>query len=721
MKKIKTKRLLSMLAGMTMFVSLIPATVMAVPTSVRYVDGNGNDAYTTSDYKVVNETGNVWGTPSDKTWYVVNNNDEKKVIFQDRIEIQGNVNLILNDTTELWAMEGFHVAPGNSLTIYGRSIDLREAEDGVNKETLRASTNPNGVGYAAIGGNAGEKNGTITIASGRISVTSYDTGAAGIGTGNYASRSAYQADALTAGDITIRKAFVAVKGGYNAAAIGGGDYADAGFISVKGGTVRANGNGNHQNPKAEDSLIGAAGIGGGRGGCLTTFGMNGGNVIAASCGLGSGVGDGYGAARQLYSQTSIRIHAGTLLALSNWGTSALMGGKDQDMSLFPNSIVWAYDEAKIQYLDKAGWPEDEDEPYLYVTLDISEYKNHNMIFITPCNHEDRVFETTAGTHIDKCATCRKVYSTENHTLDYHNHCSVCGYDVPAIFTVVPRLNGKITLLYGFKISDTLRDDPNAYVSFTSSGKTWKTKFSEMTFDSMDNSYMMYVPVDAMNLADSIVMNVYNGNNEKQPLISESYTDYSANGFSYSIKEYAEHIGSNPANEELATAIYNYGAMVCNYFKESYGDWEPNMSELEQVSEENLKQYALTTSGKDSRPACISKTTICVSFDSDNTLRITYYLKDDAAISNLAFTLDDTDYKPKRLSAGVYAIDVENIAAPDLDVFHKFEVTDGSTTYEINACAMSYALTSIKNGDEKRANLGKALYLYNKAANEYFHS
>ena len=127
MKKIKTKRLLSMLAGMTMFVSLIPATVMAVPTSVRYVDGNGNDAYTTSDYKVVNETGNVWGTPSDKTWYVVNNNDEKKVIFQDRIEIQGNVNLILNDTTELWAMEGFHVAPGNSLTIYGRSIDLREA------------------------------------------------------------------------------------------------------------------------------------------------------------------------------------------------------------------------------------------------------------------------------------------------------------------------------------------------------------------------------------------------------------------------------------------------------------------------------------------------------------------------------------------------------------------------------------------------------------------
>ena len=38
---------------------------------------------------------------------------------------------------------------------------------------------------------------------------------------------------------------------------------------------------------------------------------------------------------------------------------------------------------------------------------------------------------------------------------------------------------------------------------------------------------------------------------------------------------------------------------------------------------------------------------------------------------------------------------------------------------MNASALSYALTSIINGNEARQNLGKALYLYNKAAEDYF--
>ena len=717
MKMIKAKRLLSMLAGMAMFVSLIPATVMAdtdYPTDVRYVKSDGTYGVRQSYSSVDNSTDSLW----ESNWYVVKDNDDKKVIFRERIEIVGNVKLILNDTTVLYALDGFHVAPGSTLTIYGQSIDL-EDHAGTN---LSVSTHSDGSipsGYAAMGGNAGEKCGDINIVTGRVSVTAgYDDGA-GIGTGNYSSRAAYQADTATAGDIMIESAFVTAQGGHNAAGIGGGDYADAPRIGVLGGTVRAIGNGNHQQAKEDDALIGAAGIGGGRGGCLIQYGQTAGNVIAASCGIGSGVGDGYDSPRQNFSNPSLRVYGGTLLAESNWGTSALMGGKDQDMSLFHDSIVSVYDSAKIKYLDIEGWTGDEEN--IQVTLDISEYKNHNLIHIEPCNHEVHVFVPVEGGHTEKCTTCRTVFSTENHTFDGDGICTACGYTTPVVFTVFPELEGKITLIYAFRISDALKNDANAYVSFTSSGKTWKVKFTPDDYDMSEDAFMIRVPVDAVNLADSIVMNVYNGNNVKQPLFSKSGTDYSANGFSYSVKEYAEHLSSSGYHGDLANALNNYGAMVCNYFKNTYGDWEPNMSELAQVSEENLNQYALSTSGKDSRPACISKTTICVSFDSDNTLRITYYLINDAAVSNLAFTLDDTEYKPKRLSAGVYAIDVENIAAPDLDVFHKFEVTDGSTTYEINACAMSYALTSIKNGDEKRANLGKAFYLYNKAANEYFHS
>ncbi len=720
MKKRSIKRMLSMVVGTAMLLSLIPATVLAddpLP-SVRYVDSNGQ-YQTCSSYSVVDATDNEWET----NWYVVESNDTKKVVFQDRIEINGDVKLILNDTTVLYALRGIHVSPGNSLTIYGRSIDLQDPTDGPSG-TLVASTAPNEYDYATIGGNAREKNGTITICSGRVSAESRDTGAAGIGTGNYTDRQDYLADTTgygndpLGGTITICKAYVAACGGYNAAAIGGGDYADAQGVMVKGGTVRAIGNGNHQEAKADDGLIGAAAIGGGRGGCLSMFGMTGGNVIAASCGIGSGVGDGYGASRTSYRNRAIGVYGGSLLSISNWGAAAMMGGKGQDMSMFHDSVVEVYDAGKISYTDVTGWVGKEEGADYEVTLDISEYKNHNLIYIEPCDHAEHTFVCDTTTHTEKCATCRTNFVTEKHRFLENGVCGECGYEVPAVFAVQPYLTGRITLSYFFALSDTMKSDLNAYVSFTSSGKTWKTKFKDAEYLASDRIYRIDVPVDAMNLADSIVINVYNGKNEKQTLVSKSGKDYSENGFSYSIKDYAEHINSNGTDGELATAIYNYGAMVCKYFKQSYGDWAPYMSELTQVTEEDLVPYALSTNGQSSRPDCIYRTTICVSFDSDNTLRITYYLRNASDIENLTFTLDGQPYTPKKLSDKAYAVDVKNIAAPDLDVKHTFEVTDSTKTYTITASAMSYALTSMKSGDENRANLGKAFYLYCKAAKEF---
>ena len=714
MKKRSIKRVLSMIASVAMLAALIPASVMAdTMPAVNYVESDGKVS-TCSDYEVVDASNPVW----DNGWYVVNSNDAKRVVFNERIEVTGDVYLILNDTTVLYALKGIHVGPNSSLSVFGQSIDLRDPDTGI-VESLEAATAPNGADYAAIGGNAGEKNGALHFFSGRISVYSYSSGAAGIGTGNFASRSAYKADTSSAGEIEIRKVYIAAQGGNNAAGIGGGDYADAPTVSVRGGTVRSIGNTSDQQTKADDSLIGAAGIGAGRGGCMTQFGMVYGNVIAASNGIGPGIGDGYGNDRALFSQPSIRIiKGGTLLALSTWGTSAMMGARGQDMSLFNESVVSVYDSAKIRYLDKAGWPKNEDEADTCVTLDVSAYKDHNIIFIEPCAHEDHSYDTTSCTHTEKCATCRTVFGTEEkHVFDINNKCSVCGYEAPVVFSVKPKLEGRITLVYGFRISDTLKNDPNAYASFTSSGKTRKVKFTDtdVQYLSQDNSYAITVPVDAVNLADSIVMNVYNGNNQKQTLVSVNCNDYTNTGFSYSVMEYAEHIQQN--YRELATALYNYGAMVCNYFKGSYGDWQPDMTELDKVGLNTLEKYALEKTGR--RPSCISRVTISISFDSDNTLRITYYLEKDEDISKLSFLLDNKQYTPKKLAEGVYAVDVENIAAPDLEVEHTFGVRDADNQFIIKASALSYALTSYNSGKEKRQNLAKAFYLYYAAAEDYF--
>lgn len=81
-------------------------------------------------------------------------------------------------------------------------------------------------------------------------------------------------------------------------------------------------------------------------------------------------------------------------------------------------------------------------------------------------------------------------------------------------------------------------------------------------------------------------------------------------------------------------------------------------------------------------------------------------------------VDGTETVPKKNGKNGY-LQVKNIAAPNLDTPHTFTVTDGTNTYTVTASALSYAYTSVKNGDSDRQNLGKALYLYNQAADAHF--
>ena len=63
--------------------------------------------------------------------------------------------------------------------------------------------------------------------------------------------------------------------------------------------------------------------------------------------------------------------------------------------------------------------------------------------------------------------------------------------------------------------------------------------------------------------------------------------------------------------------------------------------------------------------------------------------------------------------------MENIAADALDTAHSFTVTDGTSSYTITVSVLGYAKAAIERGSEAMANLGRALYLYNRAAESYF--
>ena len=135
-----------------------------------------------------------------------------------------------------------------------------------------------------------------------------------------------------------------------------------------------------------------------------------------------------------------------------------------------------------------------------------------------------------------------------------------------------------------------------------------------------------------------------------------------------------------------------------------------------VTLEDLAPYALTTSGV--KPAGVTGAGIVVEFDTDNTLRVTFKTNGSRVLGGYTFLLDGTETVPEKSGKNGY-MQVKNIAAPNLDTAHTFTVTDGTDTYTVTASALSYGYTSMKNGNEARRNLGKALYLYNQAADEMF--
>lgn len=245
-----------------MLCAMLPSTGFAEGADTSYFcDENGVRYDIPQEMVVVEDETTSWNGEGGEAWYVVNEDAE----IDERVEVSGTVNLVLCDGVTLTAEKGIHVTGGNSLTIYGQ-----EAGDGRIYATAIEE-------QAAIGGNIDEPGGILTINGGTIDVKG-GVDAAGIG-GGFGSNG-------TGGYITINNGNVYAKCGFQAAGIGGGMYAagtgEGERIAINGGVVEAIG-GSY-----------AAGIGGGMSGVGGCIEINGGSVTATGSSGGAGIGSGYG-------------------------------------------------------------------------------------------------------------------------------------------------------------------------------------------------------------------------------------------------------------------------------------------------------------------------------------------------------------------------------------------------------------------------------------------
>ena len=224
-------------------------TVEAAGTkSISYVDAAGKDMGTQECQPVTKNmtTGWYYVTPDYSSWIMA---------FEDRIEVSGNVNLILVDNTLLNAKSGIHVPAGSSLTIWAQKTGNRKGKlEAINREYCNAGIGGNKLAFGGKitinggeilakgskwtdesmkGGGPGISGNVVTINGGNI--TSFGKGR---GSGNEAVGAG-----ITGDEIVINGGNVNARGGYSGGAgIGGiGERLEQGGLRLSGSAVQQQG------------------------------------------------------------------------------------------------------------------------------------------------------------------------------------------------------------------------------------------------------------------------------------------------------------------------------------------------------------------------------------------------------------------------------------------------------------------------------------------------
>ena len=221
------KKILSMITAMAMIFCLFPPvrSFAADTETVGYIayvsDGNGGyKAQTKTAECTVIDSANIISSLT-SGWYALG----EDVVINDRIKINGDVQLILTDGCTLNAQKGINLPENSTLSICGQS-----GGTGI--------LNANSDGYTSIGGEDGESCGTLNVYGGTVNANSAKNDAA-IGGGDSATGTGGNGGTVNVygGKLNaLSDSGTAIGGGASTGGTGG----NGGTVNVYGGTVDAN-------------------------------------------------------------------------------------------------------------------------------------------------------------------------------------------------------------------------------------------------------------------------------------------------------------------------------------------------------------------------------------------------------------------------------------------------------------------------------------------------
>ena len=275
----------------------------------------------------------------------------------------------------------------------------------------------------------------------------------------------------------------------------------------------------------------------------------------------------------------------------------------------------------------------------------------------------------------------------------HAGASICGvffdaYVEPTIADVSLTLDGTIGLNFYTKTNNA----ENAAMKFTYADGTTETVAQPETLT--DGYYKFTAKVLPKNYAQKV----------KAELISG---DTVLDTAEYSVKDYCDYIEANSSDEKLKSlcaSLVNYGAAADNYFNEAKNDVDDVT-----VTQADLGTYRATAQG--TAPEGFAVNQISLIIESETTIRLYVTAENEVTVK-----VDGNEAQIKTEDNKKF-IEITNIAAKDLD--RVYEITIGDN-YKIRCSALTYVYEIVSKGDNNALNdTVKALYAYNRAADEYF--
>ena len=284
-------------------------------------------------------------------------------------------------------------------------------------------------------------------------------------------------------------------------------------------------------------------------------------------------------------------------------------------------------------------------------------------------------------------------------------------------------NDKIKLNYYFDIPESVVDEGGAYVTITNGATAEavtlpvdKAVFVE------GKGFKFSIPLAAKEASDTITARLFDQwGNELSIQNIGGDTDYAETGVQYSLAEYLtwlENHAENGQERAVGAAAKDYCTAAQIYFDYN-ADGLSVSSAVNTVTAETMSEYASTRKGD--LPEGVSIRGISAMLESNNTLRL-YLGFNDVDPYSFIYSIDGSKVDLKQRSTdGAYYLALDyGVYSNHLQDKHTYSVSDGSKTYTITASVLTYARSCvITENNIKISNLGKTLYLYNKAAVDAF--